>query len=262
MARRPKPIVVRFDVSNPRAERRMREVAGRQITRIVEDTRVAAREAIARGFKSGDGPMTIALDLAGRVSKATGRREGGILGMTSPQAEAASNFYDRITSGDPTQMRAAMDMKLRDRRFDSTIEKAIDEGTSVTAEEALRMYERYVDNAVELRGEMVSRTETGQAVMAANHEAVVQGLEKTGYTSEAVTRIWRTAGDGKVRDSHAEMEGQEVSGLDEPFVTGNGAQLMFPLDDSLGAPAEDIINCRCDVEINVDFARGVDLSED
>lgn len=240
----------------------MKEIAGKQITRIVEDTRTAAREVIARGYKNGDGPMTIALDLAGRINRVSGRREGGVLGMTSAQAEAASNYYDRLVSGDSSMMRAALDMKLRDRRFDSVVEKAIDEGTGVLAEDALRMYEKYVDKAVELRGETVSRTETGQAVMAANHEAVEQGLEKTGYTPDAVTRIWRTASDNKVRDSHAEMDGQEVSGLDTPFTSGNGAQMMHPLDDSMGASADDIINCRCDVEVNVDFAHGVDLSED
>ena len=251
-------VVFRFNVANPRANRKIEELAGKSITRISKDTREAARKAILDGYAKGRHPNSIALDLAGRVNRTTGRREGGILGMSATQAEAALNLRDRLQSGEPSEMRKVLGMALRDKRFDSKIERAIEERNFLDADDVERMYNKYVDNAVLLRGETVARTETGEAVHAAEYEAFAQGLEKSGYSKESVTRIWRTAGDGKVRDSHADMDGQEVQGLEEPFESGSGNSLMYPLDDSMGADVGDIVNCRCDVELNIDFSEGVD----
>lgn len=250
-------VVLRFDMSNPRAEAQIAQYAGRLISRITTDTMQAARTVILDGYQKGHHPNRIGLDLAGRINRATGRREGGILGVTTSQAEAAINLRERLMSGDPAEMRKVLAMNLRDKRFDRTILKHIEEGTPVPADMVSRMYGRYADNAVKLRGEMVARTETGKAVHAASHEAFQEGLEKTGYTEQAVTRIWRTAGDNKVRHTHEEMNGQEVRGLSEPFVSPSGARLMHPLDDSLGAGADEIVGCRCDEEINLDFSDGV-----
>jgi hypothetical protein len=43
------------------------------------------------------------------------------------------------------------------------------------------------------------------------------------------------------------MDGQE-RGLNEPFDSPSGAQLMYPGDPD--APAEEVINCRCAVLIS------------
>lgn len=58
-------------------------------------------------------------------------------------------------------------------------------------------------------------------------------------------KVWRTIGDSKVRDSHRAANFQRVP-ANEPFIVG-GHQLMFPGDNSLGAPIELTINCRCSV---------------
>ena len=59
----------------------------------------------------------------------------------------------------------------------------------------------------------------------------------------AAMKTWETVGDDKVRDAHAAVEGQQVR-IDEPFSV-DGYDMMFPGDDSGGAPIELIINCRC-----------------
>jgi uncharacterized protein with gpF-like domain len=56
-------------------------------------------------------------------------------------------------------------------------------------------------------------------------------------------KTWATMGDAKVREWHNEADGQTV-GIDEPFMV-MGEMLMFPSDDSLGASAGNIVNCRC-----------------
>lgn len=56
-------------------------------------------------------------------------------------------------------------------------------------------------------------------------------------------KIWKTFGDSKVRPTHRKADGQEVP-IDEPFDVG-GYKMMFPNDSSLGAPPQEIVNCRC-----------------
>lgn len=250
-------IVVRFNVANLRAQRQIEELAGTEITRITEDTMLAARKVIEKGYSEGQGPLNIGLDLAGRINPRTGRREGGIIGMSSPQTDAALSLRDRLLSGEPAEMQKVLEMKLRDKKFDPAIRRHIREGTKPARSEVDRMYARYVDKAIKLRGETIARTETGRAVHAAAHESFRQALDKSGRGEDAVTRVWRTARDAKVRDSHAAMDGQTVRGLRAAFVSPSGARLMHPLDTSLGADAGEIINCRCDEELNIDFSVGL-----
>jgi hypothetical protein len=252
-----KEVVVRFDVTNPRAQRLIDTRSSEQITNIMESTRNAVRTIISAGYARGAGPNDIALDIVGRINRATGQREGGIIGMTPQQVQAAVNLRERLASGDASEMSKVLGMGLRDKRFDSTILKAIDEGAAIDAATIDRMYRNYINNALRFRGEMIARTETGQAVLEASHEAFTQGLEKTGYTDNAVTKVWRTAADKRVRDSHAELDGVEVHGMNGVFVSPvSGAQFIYPMDDSLGAGPGEIINCRCLCEYNIDFTAG------
>jgi len=57
------------------------------------------------------------------------------------------------------------------------------------------------------------------------------------------THTWQTQEDERVRPHHAEADLQTVP-VDMPFSVG-GYSMMFPGDDSLGAPLEEIIGCRC-----------------
>lgn len=57
---------------------------------------------------------------------------------------------------------------------------------------------------------------------------------------------WRTILDGREREAHNEANGL-LALIDEPFEVG-GQLLMYPLDTSLGATADNIANCRCIAE--------------
>lgn len=57
---------------------------------------------------------------------------------------------------------------------------------------------------------------------------------------------WRSHHDGLTRSTHDEADEQVVP-IDEPFIVG-GYLMMFPLDNSLGAPPQEITNCRCIME--------------
>ena len=61
----------------------------------------------------------------------------------------------------------------------------------------------------------------------------------------AFTKTWAISGLGNTRDTHLAMDGMTVDS-DDPFRLPD-CMMMYPHDDSMGAPAGEIINCACDV---------------
>lgn len=68
------------------------------------------------------------------------------------------------------------------------------------------------------------------------------------YRSGKRFKTWVTFGDSKVRPSHKAVDGERIP-IDEAFTVG-GYKLMFPNDTSLGADAEEIVNCRCTLKFD------------
>lgn len=253
-------IVIYWNATNPRAERWLTEVSSQFVTRITNEMREVIRGAITSGYAQGLGPRQIALDLVGRVG-AGGRREGGVIGLSRPQYEAATHMRD-ILRNNPARYfivdKETKELKprftKRDKRFDGTIKKAILEGRQLTDAEISKITGRYADRLLKLRGDTIARTETAQAVEAARQEAFEQWKDKTGISDQFITRRWDHAGGGKSsRDWHVEMNGMTVQGLDTPFITPRGARLMYPCDTSLGAGAAEVCNCRCQAVIEIDY---------
>lgn len=58
-------------------------------------------------------------------------------------------------------------------------------------------------------------------------------------------KTWITMKDKKVRHSHNRVDGETI-GIFQVFKVG-GSEMMFPHDESLGASANQLINCRCSV---------------
>ena len=71
----------------------------------------------------------------------------------------------------------------------------------------------------------------------------VSSMRRMAAELGADEKSWITMGDGKVRGTHAEANGQKRK-IDEPFTVG-GYNLMHPGDTSLGASLSEVINCRC-----------------
>ena len=55
---------------------------------------------------------------------------------------------------------------------------------------------------------------------------------------------WHAIIDNRTRDTHWDANGQ-VQPIEEPFIVGDGWLMMFPRDQGYGAPADEIVNCRC-----------------
>lgn len=242
-------IGLRFDPGNQRAADWIRREAGRLITGLVEGEISQARAHLASGMARGASPRSVALDLVGRISRVTGRREGGLIGLSGPQRAAVEAARAELASGDPGRLRAYLARGRRDKRFDKTVIRAIETGQRIPAETVRTMTGRYSARLVQLRGEVIARTEGLPAIRAAKREAYQQLVDAGRVDAQSLVRTWHTIRDGRERDTHGAMNGQAVRGLDEPFRSPNGAMLRYPGDSSLGAGASETVSCRCDESI-------------
>ncbi|SHG79697.1 Phage Mu protein F like protein [Kaistia soli DSM 19436] len=247
-------IDIRFDVRNQRAEDDLRRHSSRLITEIIADQREMVRQVLTASMEASENPRTVALNIAGRVNAATGKREGGILGLTSSQEQWVRSFQARLASGNPTEMRAATAMTLRDKRFDRTIEKAIREEKPIPAEALAKMVAAYRNRALRYRGEAIGRTEAMTALHKGAMEAARQAIEAGQVQEGAVRKVWHSASDSRVRDTHRILNGKKV-GFRAEFVSPSGAKLQYP-GDPAGGPAE-VVNCRCWMDVKVDYLAGV-----
>jgi hypothetical protein len=243
--------VFQFSVRNPEAESWIRDYSGNLIREIVDDQRTAVRNFLAAGLAEGSNPRTTALDLVGRLNKATGNREGGVIGLTSSQEEWVRNYAAELASDDPSQ---ALTRELRDKRFDRVVARAASEGRPLTQAEIDPMVRAYKTRALRLRGETIARKETITALHSAQEQAMQQAVSNGNVDKTAVTYIWRTAHDSRVRETHQPMDGQ-VRRMGQPFITGSGARLRFPGDPE--GPAAEVINCRCYREPKIDLLAGI-----
>lgn len=242
-------LVFQFNIRNPGAENWLREHSSNLVQDILDDQRQMIRDRLVDGLQRGLNPRTTALDLVGRIGQ-TGNRVGGVIGLTSSQEQWVRNYEQELVD----DLSAALNRELRDKRFDPAIRKAMDGGEPLSAGLRAKMVATYKNRALLFRAEAISRTETMASLHEAQQEAIRQAKNAGIIQQNAITFIWRTAGDNRVRDTHEVMDGQEVRD-GESFVTGSGARLRFP-GDPLG-PVGEIINCRCWREPKIDFLSGV-----
>lgn len=246
------PVEVRFDMRNPRAENWVNTASSRLITEVLDEAKQSVRVLLTDAVQKGIGPRTAALDLVGRYDRAAGRRVGGVVGLHSRQAQYVQNARSELLSGDPDQLANYLTRKRRDKRFDSIVRKAIREGKPVPSSSASRMASRYSDGLLKLRGETIARTEMLQSLHNAQDEGMQQLIDNGNLSKEQIKATWDSSEDSATRDSHRVMDNQKMA-KDGTFVTGQGYKLRYPGDRSLGAPADEIINCRCRKVIDIDF---------
>lgn len=229
-----------FDIRGFTADSWLRQNNGRMLTDLLSDDGIVARGAIGRAIATGQNPYEAALELAGRVSKVSGLREGGILGLGSREAEWARSYEDDL-GGVPSEK--ALTKTLRDKRFDRTVARAIKEGVPIPADTRRAMINAYRNRAVRFRAEGVAASEAMKAIGAAQIEAYEQAATKGAIEADQVARFWVTKGDSRVRPEHRLIPGMNKDGvgLREPFRTPEGLALYPPLG----------FGCRCRVRMEI-----------
>lgn len=241
-------LIVRFDANHALAEQWMATKAAEKIALLVAEQREVARTVLVAGLQEGNNPLVTALDLIGRIDPQTGRRTGGIIGLSQPQAQWVLNARRELTTLE--LMEQYFERTRRDRRYDGVVRDAIKEGRTLTDDELARLLGRYSDRLLQTRGEAIARTESLGALHAGNRNAYEQAISAGNLREADIIRVWDATGDAKVRPSHRELDGVQV-GFNEPYKDTPEGPLMFPGDPD-GPPSE-IINCRCNELYRIDF---------
>lgn len=238
----------KFDYRSEAAERWIRDYSSTLIQQISNEQRDMVKAFLEREMIKGSNPLQTALSIVGRVDPATGARTGGIVGLLPSQQAWVDNARAELLTLDPNYLTR----ELRDRRFDSMVKKAINDGTPLTQDQINTAIARMEARALKYRGDTIARTESVTALRAGQHEAITQAVEVGEIDAQDVRKVWDSTGDdGRTRESHLQADGDEV-GVDEPFTIGD-SQMMYPGDTSLGASPEETINCRCRVSYKIDF---------
>ena len=267
-------IVFSFEMTNPRAEARIRTEAATRVAGYVEEQVETARRVIGDGFQRGEGPQAIATTIAGRINPVSKKREGGIVGLSDPQVTYVESMRARLLSGDPDELMKVLGrfdkdgkwvegtgMTLRDRRYDASIKKAIREIAAgkpnpLTRDRVEEVAAKYSDRLLKKRAEDIARTETASGVEMARAEAAKQALAKAGLPDDALTKTWvHQGGIRHARDWHLAANGKTVVGVDTPFILGDGSVMMYPHDPDGGA--KNNVACRCRGDQEVDWAFGL-----
>lgn len=249
-----------FDSTNLRAAR-IGVASSELVQNIRVDTRNIIAQIISDNVRDGVNTKRIALDLVGRINRLTGQREGGVIGLLPDEARMAYEMRRGLADGDPEQMRrylrSVRGSRYMDKRGINRVAKALEQGKSLTAEDADMLINRWRNGALLRRGDRVARTELLSTLGAAQHEGIEQMIESGKISRDAVTLTWSAADDSATRASHAALDGKtaDANGIFVSPVTG--AQMRYPGDRELGAGPGDVINCRCSMIPSFDFISGL-----
>lgn len=225
-----------FDGRATRAEQWARTNAAGLVTDIVQGQREALQSMIGERLAAGSSPAPLARQIRSVVGLAPGQVQT-VMNVRSDLENLNANYFTR---------------KLRDKRFDGIVRRAIASGTALSATDIDRITNRYAERSLAHRATVISRTESLNALRAGREEGVTQAIEQG--AADGVRKRWSTSGDERVRADHAAMDGEDAD-LDEPYQLPDGSQMMYPGDSSLGADAGQVINCRCLSEYFVDWSR-------
>jgi len=197
---------------------------------ITNTTTEAIRNSLEKDLIDGVNPVT------------TARRFKNTIGLTPHQEKAVRNYRKYLTNLEAESLQR----KLRDKRFDPTIERAIESGKPLTPEQIDRMVNRYRERYIQYRSRVIARTESLRALSIGNQAAIQQMIQGGEVDQNKVRKFWVTNSGPRTRKAHQQIPGMNPDGrrLDEPFETPLGP-IQFPRDP--GGTAANTIQCRCTV---------------
>lgn len=151
----------------------------------------------------------------------------------------------RITDGDITlprkELNITKDMLWNTKQLNSSLLQGLLQGESIVkiAERILPIVGNNENAAIRNARTMVTGAENQGRLDR------YKQLEKQGAV---LNKVWIATHDGRVRQWHLEMDGQEVD-IHQKFTDSNGYQLDYPGDPS--AHPSTVYNCRCSMKTHI-----------
>ena len=245
--------IFRFDARNTAVEDDLRTSSSEFVTRLTDEARQNTRDALERGMRLGQNPRQTALDIVGRIDPVTKKRIGGVIGLTQNQMKWVLSAEEKLKNLD----RSYFTMGLRDKRFDNTVLRAIEQGKPLPASQIDKLVTAYKSSALKYRAESIARTETIHTINRGEYASYRQATDDGTIKKSAITKEWDDVSDSRVRTTHNEMgkrygKNKGIS-VEEPFISKSGSRLLHPGDTSLNASASEIIFCRCKARYRVNW---------
>jgi len=221
-----------FGTMNPSVTTALRSYGMDKIRELSTEALAAVRTTIAQGVQDGRNPVDVARDVRAHI------------GLTARQAQAVMNYRRALEAGD----KAALERGLRDKRFDSSVARAIRDDKPLGKDKIDKMVERSRARYLKYRAETISRTE---AIRAVNQGAVLawrQQIDAGKIGADEVVKRWIYTPDSRTRHAHRTIPAMNKDGvgIDDAFQSELGP-IRYPGDPQ--AAAANVVNCRCTMVI-------------
>jgi hypothetical protein len=211
-------LAVSFDVLNPRVVTAIRKLETRVIGELASDIRETIRTRVEQGLQAGENPRAIARDLR------------PLVGVPPSREVWMQNYRAALENAATTNK--ALGYELRDKRFDATVAKARQSGTSIPPAKIDAMVAAMRKKVISFSADVVSRTATLDALKLGQRLSWDAAIAQGSVDRVRLYRRWAGVMDTRERPSHVAMQG-DVAQFDEPHRNG---QMV---------PGEDEYNCRC-----------------
>lgn len=249
--------VMGFDGRHVRAERWISEQSSRLISDVIEDQKEMARTAIRAGLERGRHPRTVALDIVGRVNRATGQRAGGYIGLDSQRQRIADIVLEGMKTPEGVRSlvtahrdgRVSLKYRSVNKATANRIIAAYRRGDSVAPADIAISRRQLINKLMKDRADTIARTEQITAMRAGQIEGFAQLVDSGKVRDDQIVKGWSATMDTRTRPDHVEMDGKTVRGINTPFVMPDESKGQYPGDPAL--PGKHSINCRCWMEIRV-----------
>ena len=210
-----------FTLVNPRAVETIDAMAGEAIVGITNNTRIAVRGVIRRGFTDRISPVKMAREIRQMV------------GLTDGMSQAVLNYRRGLEDRIPgTQNRR---ISGPDKQI---VRRHIKHG-GLTQKQINDLTAKYNVSLLNRRALNIARTETVRASNAGQNELWRQGIDQ-GYIKRNARKKWLPTYDKRLRDNHRVIPSMNSGGVrvNAYFNTPTGPALSPP-------PPNDAVNCRC-----------------
>ena len=215
-----------FSIFNPQAAEFIRSYELNLIQNISNNTRRAVRNAIQFDIISGRNPLDTA-----RTFRST-------IGLTENQEQAVRNYRRSLENLDRDALRRA----LRDKRFDSTVRRAIETKQALSEDQINKYVNRYRNKYIKFRSENIALTESLRVVSASTQLAIDDMVDSGAIDDTNVRKLWHYL--PGARAAHVAIPKMNPKGvkLKEAFQTPLGP-LRYPRDPN--GTGANTIRCRC-----------------